>query len=1465
MDLKSTMIYRLQRYILLGFLSVFVPMSLSAVTIYFQNTANWSKVYIYTWNGGCNTGNWPGNEMTAIGDGYFQYETGCDNVTAIIFNNGSGGSGNQTENLTWDSSKPLFVWGTKTWQTYTPATSSAPCLAIHGNLTSDSWSSVKMTKSADETTASCTIMVSSESIGKEFGIKKLKSCDSDDQDKWWNTASGTTITSSNCTNIPFGENKGANAKINLTAVGDYVFTWDYTTSSLSVTYPATTPSSRYYATGNSAFQSALGCTGEWTPGAKQMTDGKVSFTAQSGVEYRFKITTGTWDHNWGYSDVDAECSNVEYTADGTNVKVQLSSTTLLTISFDGTHICITKAEAEPYPITFGVVDEIGGDLIATSEGSTIYSGTAVSSVTFTAQPSAGYTVEGWYKDAAGLVRIDAAGTSNTYTLNSVTQDNSIVYVKFAQARVIYLKANDCNTWSRKYVYTFSATPWENGKGVHPKNNRLEYGEMQQVNDSVYVYALTNPNAFSFVAFNSTDQSTYADFYQCEAVFRGDHADNLQMFVSERGAATETYNQTKYRNKGIWMRYNATNAGYKLVLNNTVDNTTDGRYFTTPALGTFSFSTSVSLVQGTTYKFYVQNDNNVAFSRGTDAGNLITSETKNYELFAWEDISTLTPISFTPTISGDYVFNLHLSDGKVLVDVLFPTTEYRLVYVEKQGDVTQKFHPSHTISQHVDATSESPALDTISLHLRPFLRDENGVEQANSNACEVWLQRYDAQGNTMTWTTIQSIDITAISSVTGNGVYNFVIQQDGSGVSVLTSETKMYEGNYFIRSDASKAGWDFSSARSHLQNRFWYSDYASRHESFDHYCCHWTTANTNLNFVVANEYSYCITDTLVQSDYEAANDFVDATGKLKKDANIRFMWNSYDNHIDRAFLAGAGNNLSLLSEKGIYDTGGTKRTEMQFSDQQNWVYRLDVKADPNTRIKIKAPYGGVSQYFKGKEGDFSDENTFLFIEGAMGNSYGIRVIYDFKTNHLICAWIPDGEITSSETIQTDLMIIRENQGNAKQLIFNPNELTIGKVNNAYCVLTITKEFLESAASSKEKTVYWVSFPFDVRLSEVFGCGTYGTHYAVQYYDGAARAENGCWVDSPTYWRHYWETNGVILKKGMGYVVDIDWQKILREQFTHGNKDVSIYFPSANSEPMDISGTLGTVEFPEHKCEIERDDRYIYDSNWNLMGVPSYANINEVGNPMVAEQIGRYKVGFLYEYTPSSASFVAVEADKTDFYSMQSYLVQFAGTVNWHTKSIEGTLPHQLLARQYSNESDSIEQHTVRIDLKSDGVSLDHTFVRMQEQEATTAFDMNFDLVKQERAGANIYSLTDDNIRVAANVLPMKKTITLPLGVIISQDGTYSFSTLDDTDGLEIILVDNADNTHTNLLFADHTVHLTKGTYDQRFAIEVRNSRVTTNEVKVFGEENTPLKKYMVDGKLYIQCGENVYDALGRNYK
>jgi hypothetical protein len=102
-------------------------------TVYFKPATSWTATpSIHHWNA-LPTGSladtvWPGNLMTPNCDGWFTYTFTGITSTNIIFNNGSGGSGNQTADLSANSTA-YYDGQTQKWLT-TPPIIGNPCLKI---------------------------------------------------------------------------------------------------------------------------------------------------------------------------------------------------------------------------------------------------------------------------------------------------------------------------------------------------------------------------------------------------------------------------------------------------------------------------------------------------------------------------------------------------------------------------------------------------------------------------------------------------------------------------------------------------------------------------------------------------------------------------------------------------------------------------------------------------------------------------------------------------------------------------------------------------------------------------------------------------------------------------------------------------------------------------------------------------------------------------------------------------------------------------------------------------------------------------------------------------------------------------------------------------------------------------------------------------------------------------------------
>lgn len=79
----------------------------SGQVVYFNNDVNWNTVNIYFWKdsqGDQAPNQWPGVPMEKLSDGRYVYYV-PDGYDMIIFNNGSGGNGNQTQNINLEAGK----------------------------------------------------------------------------------------------------------------------------------------------------------------------------------------------------------------------------------------------------------------------------------------------------------------------------------------------------------------------------------------------------------------------------------------------------------------------------------------------------------------------------------------------------------------------------------------------------------------------------------------------------------------------------------------------------------------------------------------------------------------------------------------------------------------------------------------------------------------------------------------------------------------------------------------------------------------------------------------------------------------------------------------------------------------------------------------------------------------------------------------------------------------------------------------------------------------------------------------------------------------------------------------------------------------------------------------------------------------------------------------------------------------
>ena len=1112
----------------------------------------------------------------------------------------------------------------------------------------------------------------------------------------------------------------------------------------------------------------------------------------------------------------------------------------------------------------------------------------------------GYTFSGWVAGDGVTIK---DGESSTATTHIKAVYDGTLTANYTKKRLIYF--NNTLNWANVYVYFYKNNSYWEGTGEKrgsgadptytwdntPYSERL-HGTMTQIDGTNIYYfdaeAAGVNESYTTVAFTKDDQDGYGYFHETDVVRRDDYkSTTLPMFVPIAEQTPEKYNETNYYFKGYWMNY-PENTGYTLKIYN--QKATAGAVelrsvpFAYSADLIMPLEVKVDLEAGRTYGFKIYR------ADGTTYGNIgtMTANTPNWEMTS----DAASNCGLTTTAAGDYTFNLYYSDYnedrdyQYRVDVTYPVAanDYRIVYSDLAAwsgatHTAAWIHPSRVITKNNGSEAKQ---DTVSFFWAygssPALKYQTCTEVGTGSA---------------TWSAGTAISVSSFSSVlTKTGVYNFIFEQPAGGASISLIKVEPYNGKYYIRTDCAGAT-KWANYRT-IDHEMTYSDYAETNSGFSHYFAHWVTSGTNVKFTIANDYSPCVSDTLT-ADYGTVVANINAGGDLVSgNANIRYMWNQSDNKLSRAYISGSGNIsdrfLVLEGDAKMYDENGNALTtagggkisglndnEMNLIDDENFVYERTIQVNTTARAKLTAKYNNNVQYFIGG----ASETVELLGGAASDTKYTMRIVYDFKTNRLVTAYMPsDAAITENLAINADIMLVREHQNAGQQLTFDGGSLS--KVKTVYGVMRFNRWTLNNKEktgehspvgdpkSTYERSLYWISFPFDVNLSDVFGFGTYGTHWIIEYYDGAERATEGYWKDSEGFWKYITNRRGVTLKAGKGYILalDLDLMRDNNETFwAHEIQQVELFFPSA-AAVENIEKTDTEIDIPAHECTIaprpgQTDDRRKKDSHWNIIGVPSYANygteLKNGNNETITwnDDPETKDLPFLYEWNTVDNSYSVQSGTTYPFKSMHAYMVQYFGKIKW---SLASATPSPVVARH----ADAPQDVEFRLELQAGEKVADQTFVKMTtDEQISTAFDFNYDLSKQMNSGkANIYTMVEGYIQTAGNCLPMtEQTTVVPVGVKIAADGDYTFAIPDGTEGVGVTLIDQETGIRTSLSALAYTVTLEAGTYDERFVLEISPIHNVPTEQSAVSDQQTDVRKVLIDGLLYIVRDNKMYDARG----
>ena len=1166
----------------------------------------------------------------------------------------------------------------------------------------------------------------------------------------------------------------------------------------------------------------------------------------------------------------------------------------------------------------------------------------------------GYTFSGWTAGDGVTLRDTTAARleelqAEDETIVAVTRMKAIydgrLTANYTQNQIIYFK----NTlgWENVFVNFHTGNAWNNTdngsgspKGVGNKGLTNRNKHMIQIDESdvyYYDYGTEGISPSLYISFTNKSRDGVDEFWAenpgisvsypanyADAISTNKSAENgfkaaTPMFVPLADQTPVAANVTgtgkaNYYNSGYWTTYTP-GTGYTLEIYNDAGSSLLKSIEFTSEDDLMPMKAVADLEAGKTYKYQIRRGG--TGSNGVYYGNESTmTYTDHGQNTAWQMWNTMEggfkKAGITTTAAGDYTFNLSYSPNKSVhyrlrmkVDYPIANGDYRVIYTD---NTRTGYKPSAIV------TKANNAKDTVSFFIRPNSSPVMKIQQATV-----------AGDGTITWSAGTDIS-SSVSGLAATGVYNICLQMDGSGA-ISVENVEAYTGNFYIRTDAANSKWDNYRAPDHLMT---YSQYSEDHSDYTHYFVKFVSESTNVKFVVANDYSPCISDTLIRQTYRGGDSgHVDANGFLNSDlpgggVNVRYMWDIRTNDVYRAYLAPAQKNGSkflvlrsnssddLRDEYDVALTGDSEASPgnshgggancMQFVDNENWIYEATVMVRPSAYVKLYGHFHGTNFYFKGNNNDYFNDteidgipNAIQLVTGSTGSRVKVRVIYDFKTDRLVAAYLPSGEINTEMDINADVMFIREHQGDIAQLTFSGVGSAITDIKTAYAVMRFNKWTLNnkektgshnplaSPASIYERSLYYVSFPFRVKLSEVFGFGTYGQHWIIQRYRGDLRAQQGYWAESAGFWEFIWNRNGEIyLEPNQGYILTLETELLGETSDVWGpdsrSSQIELFFPSYGTMP-NITNTSITQTLPAHKCTIDRtkdqsgnptglDDtgdprtsynRTVFDSHWNIMSVPTYVNVNNPSFATTTWIANDSCPKFLYTWNPDDNTLTATSGKGFMYHAMHAYTVQYYGNVTWTTSVSPAAAPQR--NTEYRGE------YEFCLEVQQDEQMIDRTFVRLSDDEKVTAgFEFGEDMTKQFNSRkANIFTIAG-NTSLGGNSLPLSTTQTtvVPVGVSIKNAGDYIFAIPEGTEGIGVTLVDNETGIRTPLGALDYTVTLQPGDYTGRFVLEISPIAQTPTGIEE-PTSNSSLKgraqKVMIDGILYIVKDGKIFDARG----
>lgn len=426
-------------------------------------------------------------------------------------------------------------------------------------------------------------------------------------------------------------------------------------------------------------------------------------------------------------------------------------------------------------------------------------------------------------------------------------------------------------------------------------------------------------------------------------------------------------------------------------------------------------------------------------------------------------------------------------------------------------------------------------------------------------------------------------------------------------------------------------------------------------------------------------------------------------------------------------------------------------------------------------------------------------------------------------------------------------------------------------------------------------HYFSLPYDCKVSDItFSTGdpaTLGTDYLIKWYNGEKRAATqagGCWE---------MVSAGATLKKGLGYIFSIPGDGIIKKE---------LRFPMANTiidEEKDVDGkdVAGIYAYGGDKTmtEVRANHR-----GWNLLGNPYLLPYtSDIAEPVMTGYIvedhttdpwdGHYKFAedsrsaLRYIVEPVNNGWSEYRQVAIANYSMTPftcYFVQVGGADPSAKQGVHFNLAkvnRSSIVRRNPAEYEEVEDtHPVwcAVTLTSPKGEKDETTMLISN-DFTDGYDMMNDLIKWRGTYYQYAQITTKPVlasrnnegEMAFNALPDSSALAgIPLNYFAASQGFYTIAYDDkydkDLEVKEVKLWDKTTNQWYDLMSEPYSFSTARTDNNDRFILSVRIERkqkqTPTDLENVGSFKGDKPRKLLINGHVYIQRGEDIYDVTGK---